>query len=151
MKKCLSCGNRVEDGVTECPVCLSTELIRICPNCSSPLEKDGCPVCGYLTDEAVARYKNRGSGYPVPKPLDRTPEKPYGDIAVSMSFLGLVTCLVIPCSIIGVIFAVMAWKYGDTTRKPLAALIMAAISVLTTILFVELFRPMLFHPILFCY
>ena len=143
MKACTSCGTKVEDDVMECPVCCDTQFENICPSCSSPLEGDHCPVCGYLTDAAAARMRY-AKAYPVSKPLENINKNKYGEYAIIHAVLGLL-CPVFIFQIVAIIYAVKALKLGDSFKTPFIAMIIAVIGIIVSVLVIEMFSPMIFY------
>ena len=144
MKVCASCGAKYDDNVTECSVCCDTQFITVCPKCSSPLDGESCPVCGYLTDSAAARI---GSGnYPVMKPLEDTDRKHQEeDMALIYMFLGVLSCGVPLFTIPGVIYAIKALKSGSTSKKPFVAIVIFILSLIElAIAFEYYFKPIMF-------
>ena len=139
MKVCASCGAKIEDGVQECPVCCDTQFVNVCPNCSSPLDGDNCPVCGYLTDAAAARFGN--NQYPVIKPLEKSNKTKYSELSIVYSVLGLF-CPIFVFQIAGIVCAVKAMKSGDSFKTPFIAMIISVLGIMLSILAIEMFSPM---------
>ena len=142
MKTCASCGYKCEDNEPDCPNCGSSLFLYKCPNCGTEFEEDFCPICGYVV-EVTPKEKEQGFITPEKKTLfDGNKGNMYADAAMSFSFIGLVTCLAVPFSVVGVVLAILAMRKGCDNNKPVWAITLAALSVITALLFFELYKPM---------
>ena len=143
MKECISCGYKCDDDVIECPECCDTQFVRICPNCSSPLDGTSCPVCGYLTDEGIV------GSYGAPrvaeiKPLEKERDDAYK--ALLYSVLSIMACGIPLFSIPAIIYAVKGIKSGDDFKKIVASLIIIVLSFVELALVYELYLgPIMFY------
>lgn len=143
MKTCASCGNQCEDSEPDCIKCGSTIFLFKCPTCGTEFEGDFCPTCGYVV-EVTSREKEQGYIEPEKKSLfNESVGDRNADTALFMSFMGLITCLFVPFSIIGLVYAILAMKRGCTNNKPIWAFTLIAIGIVVDIVIFELYKPMI--------
>lgn len=151
MKTCALCGRQSEDNEPDCLYCGSSIFLNKCPNCGTEFEEEFCPTCGYVV-EVAPRDSGKEFVSPEKKSLfGKSKADIYADRSVSFSFLGITTCVFIPLSVIGVVFAVvfaiLALKRGCSSNKPLIAITIAVISLIVDILIYELYKPMILFSV----
>lgn len=146
MMRCLSCDFKIEDdSIDICPNCCDNQFVKICPKCSSDLIGDSCQVCGYLTDEAAARYSVNGANYPVSIDLDRDKDKKLGEISLINAVIGILALGFPLFPIIAAYYAIKAMMTGDTTLKPKIALVISIFDIVLFIGVCYLYAPIMFN------
>lgn len=147
MKTCASCGRRCEDNEPDCLYCGSSLFLYKCPNCSTEFEGDFCPTCGYVV-EVAPRDSGKDFVSPEKKTLfEKSKADIYADRSIEFSVLGVSTCMFIPLSVIGVVFAILALKKGCSNNKPIIAITLAVISLIVVIIIFELYKPMILFSV----
>lgn len=149
MKKCDSCGARLEEDVKECPHCGSSSFKHICPNCTEEYIGFYCPGCGTKYNAIPKTCPNCSNlyftrscpncGYNPVKAREEAEHASLNSIrrnriekygthtrkAMVLSIVGL--CIFPPLCIAGLVYALKGKKENEPTGAILSSVLISCI------------------------